>query len=87
MILHCLLAFHKYLCLSWDYVVVPATRDSPHETHEANLMRLRRNIKVNHYALIEKGAPVSVTPSSQSLEGPKFDILKQELCMSFSTIL
>ena len=40
-------------------------------------MRLRRNIKVNHYALNEKGAPVSVTPSSQSLEGPKFHILNK----------
>ena len=79
MMLHCVPAFHEYLCLSSDYVVAPATHDSPHETHEANLMHLRRNIKVNHYALNDKGAPVSITPSSKSLEGPKFDILKQEL--------
>ena len=88
--LHSLPAFHNYLCLSSDYVVAPATCDSPHETREANLMHLRRNIKVHHYALNEKGAPVLVTPSSQFLEGQKFDILKQELCMpcmSFSTIL
>ena len=90
MILHCLPAFHEYLCLSSDYLVAPATRDSPHETCEANLMHLRRNIKVNHYALNDKGTPVSVTPSSQSLEGAKFHILKQELCMpcmSFTMIL
>ena len=78
MILHCLPAFHNSLCLSLDYVVAPATCDSPHETREANLMRLRRNIKVNHYALNQKGAPVPITPSSLSLEGLKFDILKQE---------
>ena len=71
MMLHCVPAFHEYLCLSLDYVVAPATCDSPHETCEANLMHLRRNIKVNHYALNDKGAPVSVTPSSQSLEGPE----------------
>ena len=77
MMLHCVPAFHEYLCLSSDYVVAPATCDSPHETCASK--HLRRNIKVNHYALNDKGAPVSVTPSSQSLEGPKFDILKQEL--------
>ena len=53
-------------------------------------MRLRRNIQVNHYALNDKGAPVLVTPSSQLLEGAKFQLLKQEFCMpclSFSMML
>ena len=44
-------------------------------------MCLRRNIQVNHYALNDKGAPVSVTPSSHSIEGAKSHLLKQELCM------
>ena len=90
MMLYCLREFDEYLSISLDYLVAPATRDSPHETCEANLMCLRRNIQVDHYALNDKGAPVSVVPSSQLLEGAKFHLLKQQLCMpciSFSTML
>ena len=74
---HSVPACQNYVSLSLDYVVAPATCDSPHETHEANLMHLRRNIKVNHYALNEKGAPVLVTLLPQSLEGQNFERLKQ----------
>ena len=80
-ILHCVGEFHEYLCLTTHYILAPATHDSPHETREVNLMHLRRNIQVKHYALNDKGAPVSVTPSSQLLEGVKSHLLKQYLCM------
>ena len=40
-------------------------------------MRLRRNIKVHHYALNDKGAPVWVKPFPAFLEGDNFEKVKQ----------
>lgn len=51
---------------SYTYIIglnplVSTTRTSPHETREANLMRLRRNIDVAHFQLDDKGTPKKVT--------------------------
>ena len=53
----------------YSLLVVPTTRDSPHETREAKLMRMRRNIQVHHYALDDRGCPIPVNPFSKDVPG------------------
>ena len=59
----------------YSLLVVPTTRDSPHETREANLMRMRRNIQVHHYALDWRGIPIPVNPFSKNVPGNCTEIL------------
>ena len=60
---------HRPQYITFIYLTVPTTHTSPHETHEANLMRTHRHIDVNHYALDNQGRAVCLTPFPNALEG------------------
>ena len=49
------------------------TRNSPHETREANAMHSRLNIDVQHYQLDDKGRPMKVTEFPNAIEGALLD--------------